>query len=631
MNSRIQRSAISMALIAMTTALSTANAEVSHRFVQIPIEYWTVVDVDENGVVDYEGDPHSHGSSVALSGVTWQNGFLSEFSANGDLVGPVRSGGDLYYSSVLVVFSWGWYWSYSMPIGKHLVGIEFLRDGVVYYGWLGIDVVPGYGQPVFATITEIAWESEPEVPILAGWGDCNGNGLNDVVEILSGGNLPDCNGDLIDDDCQPDTDCNGNGVRDLCELGMGGAWDCNGNLVPDACEIAADPSLDCNNDGVLDSCLGALADCDGDGVNDQCQLIPGSEDCNGNGLFDWCEINYDPTLDCNGNGVLDACDIAADPSLDCDGDGVIDACLSSFVDCDGDGIPDACAIAAGLVEDCDGNGVPDSCEGTPFVGDPSCLFLSGGGASAVIAGFGDTMPSSQVTIEIWQWIQAPGPHPTFWTDGDGDNACNVYHLDGKVIWEFGNEFGNQFALSYTPPAPIVGSWQHFAFQASAGEFMRIYRNGVLEAEKSGADTFSPMGQSLIVGGAFWDHSAGRIDELRIWNYVRSAEQIQQFMSGPVDPATPGLVGYWRFDEGSGTVSKDLAGSHDASLNDLAYWSAELRCRSSADINADGFVNSMDLAILLGAWGRVSSGSSADLNHDAVVDAADLAMLLTQWG
>ncbi|MFO0828168.1 MAG: hypothetical protein U0572_08455 [Phycisphaerales bacterium] len=50
--------------------------------------------------------------------------------------------------------------------------------------------------------------------------------------------------------------------------------------------------------------------------------------------------------------------------------------------------------------------------------------------------------------------------------------------------------------------------------------------------------------------------------------------------------------------------------------------------NAADLNNDGVVDSLDLAILLGAWGR--SGSPADLDGDGTVGSRDLGILLGSW-
>ena len=54
---------------------------------------------------------------------------------------------------------------------------------------------------------------------------------------------------------------------------------------------------------------------------------------------------------------------------------------------------------------------------------------------------------------------------------------------------------------------------------------------------------------------------GELDEIRIWNSVRSQSQIQDYMcrtlENPLNETN--LIGYWRLDEGSGQVAHDLSG------------------------------------------------------------------------
>jgi hypothetical protein len=50
---------------------------------------------------------------------------------------------------------------------------------------------------------------------------------------------------------------------------------------------------------------------------------------------------------------------------------------------------------------------------------------------------------------------------------------------------------------------------------------------------------------------------------------------------------------------------------------------------SPDLNGDGAVNALDLALLLGAWGNVGPTAS-DLNADGIVNAPDIAELLGAW-
>jgi LmbE family N-acetylglucosaminyl deacetylase len=73
--------------------------------------------------------------------------------------------------------------------------------------------------------------------------DCNGDGVLDVIEMLTcAPSDPSCR------------DCNNNGVPDGCDLSSAYSTDCNHNSVPDECEIASGTSADCNGDGIPDEC-----------------------------------------------------------------------------------------------------------------------------------------------------------------------------------------------------------------------------------------------------------------------------------------------------------------------------------------------------------------------------------------
>ena len=84
-------------------------------------------------------------------------------------------------------------------------------------------------------------------------------------------------------------DCNGNGVEDDVDIASGTSQDCNNNDIPDECDIAEGLAEDCNLDGVPDSCQ-ALSDCDADGIPDACEILNGATDINpSDGIPDDCQ------------------------------------------------------------------------------------------------------------------------------------------------------------------------------------------------------------------------------------------------------------------------------------------------------------------------------------------------------
>ena len=66
---------------------------------------------------------------------------------------------------------------------------------------------------------------------------------------------------------------------------------------------------------------------------------------------------------------------------------------------------------------------------------------------------------------------------------------------------------------------------------------------------------------------------GKIAEVRIWNKTLSADEINaptHFYT--VDPASDGLVAYWKFDEGAGNKIKDYSvNGNDLTVDSVPGW------------------------------------------------------------
>ncbi|MCG3125587.1 MAG: hypothetical protein CHACPFDD_00412 [Phycisphaerae bacterium] len=299
-------------------------------------------------------------------------------------------------------------------------------------------------------------------------------------------------------------------------------------------------------------------------------------DCNGNGTDDCADVAADPSLDCNQNSVLDQCELAADPTLDCDGDGALDSCqiaADPSLDCNANGRLDACDIAVGVSRDCDGDGTPDECQPdtAPFGGAAAHLSFHGEYDAVRVPGLGAAMPTTEITIEFWQWIPSIGERTTFnVVPHDPYNRVLVHTpwVDGNVYWDFGSAAGPG-RLNYLPPVSLVGTWQHFAFVASqSGNFMKIYRNGVLEASRSGFDGYDGTLADFEIGndgdpGPYG--FVGQIDEFRIWSVARSSAEIAANYRRRVSPLSPGLVACYRFDERDGSTVTNLVGGYDGTL------------------------------------------------------------------
>ena len=120
-----------------------------------------------------------------------------------------------------------------------------------------------------------------------------------------------------------------------------------------------------------------------------------------------------------------------------------------------------------------------------------------------------------------------------------------------------------------------GAWVHMAaVRVRSTGTMRVVINGVEESATSGNSTATLTASATIdIGGNTIDgrYFKGKLDEVRVWNVARTAAQIAGMMSMRLTGSEAGLVGYWRFDDGAGTVAIDSSPSanHGALGNGVA--------------------------------------------------------------
>ncbi len=113
---------------------------------------------------------------------------------------------------------------------------------------------------------------------------------------------------------------------------------------------------------------------------------------------------------------------------------------------------------------------------------------------------------------------------------------------------------------------LNGGWNHFAMVDNVSSFL-FYINGIyIRALEKPSDWPSTFDTGIrIARTRSSNYAALSISDFRIWNYVRSASQIQENFSQRVDSTEAGLVGYWKFDEGIGSTAFNSVPGNDAHL------------------------------------------------------------------
>ena len=181
------------------------------------------------------------------------------------------------------------------------------------------------------------------------------------------------------------------------------------------------------------------------------------------------------------------------------------------------------------------------------------------GSSGYVAVRDTTILSSVVSIEAWVRRVAGGSGQPTIVDK------NIYKLkfDGtgaqqhvKFIIKVGGVLDS--VISNQPLT--AGMWYHVAgVYDQANTQMLLYINGVLDNNKTKSGLITAGTDSVFIGKAYiglGDYFNGQIDEVRLWNVVRSRAQLQSSMSKPLVGNETGLVGYWRMDEQVGTKRYD---------------------------------------------------------------------------
>lgn len=140
-------------------------------------------------------------------------------------------------------------------------------------------------------------------------------------------------------------------------------------------------------------------------------------------------------------------------------------------------------------------------------------------------------------------------------------------------------YQGNYALRFAAALPM-NAWTHVAVTKSGADFT-LYAGAATPVTKmadaafvhSGSVAFRIGGRVAPDGSGLSGGFVGIIDDVRMWNVARSAAEIAATRAAPPSLATPGLVTYFRFDEGMGATTTDAKGALVGTLLGPPAWVA----------------------------------------------------------
>ncbi|MFE0042518.1 LamG-like jellyroll fold domain-containing protein [Streptomyces albireticuli] len=257
---------------------------------------------------------------------------------------------------------------------------------------------------------------------------------------------------------------------------------------------------------------------------------------------------------------------------------------------------------------------PGTC---PFTGQPLIPVVSteghaetalafGGGDAHVRVPKGPELAGRDFTLEFWARRTAHGRQE--FLVGHGDEAgspLKSLHIGFREDDRFTFAF---YAEDLNADGPVTDtSWHHWAcVYDHEARRQTVYRDGEEAGSRTTGSGYNGTGP-LLLGRALAQGARAELDEVRVWDRARTADELKRDKGIRLIGDDPGLVAYYRFDEGSGTRLFDQTDhARHGELTGGPKW-----VTSEAPIGDHPGVRRDSFAV---AGRRVVSGLSAVLYH-----------------
>ncbi|MCH1612609.1 MAG: hypothetical protein L7S72_04860, partial [Flavobacteriales bacterium] len=191
-----------------------------------------------------------------------------------------------------------------------------------------------------------------------------------------------------------------------------------------------------------------------------------------------------------------------------------------------------------------------------------------------------------------------------WTSGSSSNPCNAGNINLQVdsAWHF-------YSFVFIPDGSNSG-------------VKKIYFDGALIDSCNYDDNASPNSYNLIAGDYNGTNSnpiaaVDYMDEIAIWNKEFNKSGIKFLMNNPPNGNEADLIGYWSFNEGSGTTTSDLTNNNHGTLFGGTLWSSDVPAQYTNNCTATD-----DVVVTVNPLPTIDLGADTTLICDGTIETLD---------
>jgi hypothetical protein len=230
-------------------------------------------------------------------------------------------------------------------------------------------------------------------------------------------------------------------------------------------------------------------------------------------------------------------------------------------------------VVTGQIKSLNGNPVPNAMVTlTPTVG----RSVSFDQNSTTFMEYSPLFPRDVFTLSCWVKIGDNNDKSAIFDFGStlGKNwwlHTQPQGADKGIVFGVGRALGDVTEISHAFPAATANDWHNVAVTYN-GSALLLYVDGELietaVTTLNEAESVLFLGQKPDGSGKF----NGKLDELRFFDVQLSQTKLQMIQGQSISSTMPGLVAYWKFDEGTGSKAFDLTPNKHTAFHCGTQWS-----------------------------------------------------------